>query len=107
MNEKEICRHNTLKIVCALCNPIEVTVPDASTEFLELEIASRKNAEEYYAGKGCKCAASSEANCCCDVDWTDLDVYKLREQLKQSQARIAELEEKLIRAEVKYRLMEL
>ena len=51
--------------------------------------------EEYYEGKGCKCGAYYSGECCCDVDWTDPEIYKLREQLKQSQARVAELEREI------------
>jgi hypothetical protein len=29
-------------------------------------------------GKGCKCAAYSEAECGCDADWTPQAVYDLR-----------------------------
>ena len=34
--------------------------------------------EEYYSGKGCKCHAHSENECCCNVDWTEPEVYELR-----------------------------
>lgn len=27
-------------------------------------------------GGGCTCAARSESECCCDVDWTDLNTVK-------------------------------
>ena len=39
--------------------------------------------DEYYAGKGCTCYAYSEGECCCDVDWTEPEIYKLREQVKE------------------------
>ena len=42
--------------------------------------------EDYYAGKGCKCFAYSSSECCCNVDWTDPEIYILR-------AKVAELEE--------------
>jgi hypothetical protein len=38
--------------------------------------------EEYFPGKGCKCHAWAEYECCYGVDWTELEVYKLREELK-------------------------
>jgi hypothetical protein len=44
---------------------------------------------EYYAGKGCKCCAQSDNECCCEVDWTDPEVYKLR-------ARVSKLEAELV-----------
>lgn len=37
--------------------------------------------EEYFPGKGCTCAAFHEGECCCDVDWTDSEIYSLQEQL--------------------------
>ena len=41
------------------------------------------NVEEYYPGKGCLCHAHSEYECACpDVDWTETEVYELREQLE-------------------------
>ena len=43
---------------------------------------------EYVAGDGCMCYARSEGDCACSADWTDPEVYKLRE-------RIAELEKGL------------
>ena len=44
-------------------------------------------------GKGCKCAAHSEAECGCDADWTPQEVYDLRdenERLKEAIRRLAE-----------------
>lgn len=38
---------------------------------------------DYYAGKGCHCAAHGEIECSClDADWTDPEVYQLREEVK-------------------------
>lgn len=34
--------------------------------------------DKYFAGKGCTCAARSESECACGVDWTDPEVYELR-----------------------------
>ena len=42
-----------------------------------------KEPDEYYAGKGCTCYAYSESECCCDVDWTDPEVYELRGRVKR------------------------
>ena len=39
--------------------------------------------DRYYPGKGCKCYAHSESECACGVDWTDPEVYELREQVKE------------------------
>ena len=38
---------------------------------------------EYYAGKDCKCSAYGESECCCDVDCTDPEVYRLRKALEE------------------------
>jgi chromosome segregation ATPase len=39
--------------------------------------------KDYYPGKGCQCYAHSEYECACpDVDWTETEVYELREQLE-------------------------
>lgn len=39
--------------------------------------------KDYYPGKGCRCYAHGENECACpNVDWTDPEVYELREQLE-------------------------
>ena len=38
---------------------------------------------DYYPGKGCQCYAHSEYECACNVDWTDPEVYKLRDEVKR------------------------
>jgi hypothetical protein len=54
---------------------------------------------EYYAGKGCKCCSQSDSDCCCEVDWTDPEVYKLREiesiMDKANGSRVSKLEAEL------------
>tara|TARA_R110000868_G_scaffold20396_1_gene86369 strand:+ start:1062 stop:1355 length:294 start_codon:yes stop_codon:yes gene_type:complete len=47
---------------------------------------------EYYAGKGCECYARSEGECGCGVDWTPSEVYELRKENRELQARIDGLE---------------
>jgi hypothetical protein len=42
--------------------------------------------EEYYPGKGCKCHAHSDYECCCNVDWTEPVVYELRDEVKKVKA---------------------
>jgi hypothetical protein len=32
-------------------------------------------------GKGCRCNAHCEHECCCDADWTTKEVYDLRAEL--------------------------
>lgn len=32
-------------------------------------------------GKGCKCHAHCEHECCCDADWTTKEVYDLRAEV--------------------------
>ena len=35
----------------------------------------------HYAGKGCQCAAKGESECgCAGADWTDPEIYRLREE---------------------------
>jgi hypothetical protein len=41
------------------------------------------NEERYYPGKGCQCHAHSENECCCNVDWTEPEVYELRDEVKE------------------------
>ena len=51
------------------------------------------NYKDYYPGKGCRCYAHSESECACtDVDWTDPEVYELREENIKLRKRIEELE---------------
>jgi hypothetical protein len=40
-------------------------------------------------GKGCKCNAHCEHECCCDADWTPKEVYDLRADLAQRTAEVA------------------
>ena len=50
--------------------------------------------ERYYPGKGCQCYAHSESECACpDVDWTDPEVYELREENMKLKKEIEELKE--------------
>lgn len=42
----------------------------------------------YFAGKGCVCGAYGQCECGCGVDWTDPEIYKLRQT-------VSELEENL------------
>jgi len=42
--------------------------------------------KDYYPGEGCTCAARSESECCCEVDWSDPEVYTLRRKVEQLEA---------------------
>lgn len=54
-----------------------------TTEVIEEWQPTHEKMGDYYAGKGCKCAAMSENDCSCvEVDWTDPEVYKLRDKVK-------------------------
>jgi len=54
------------------------------------------NQDEYYPGKGCTCAAHSSSECgCTGVDWTDPEVYRLREQLAEAQNQLGQAREDL------------
>jgi len=48
---------------------------------------------EYAAGDGCMCYARSELECACSVDWTDPEVYKLRERIVELEKENKELQE--------------
>jgi len=37
--------------------------------------------DDYYQGKGCECYAHSSDECGCDADWTDPEVYRLRDEV--------------------------
>jgi hypothetical protein len=51
--------------------------------------------KNYYPGKGCKCYAHSESECACNVDWTDPEVYKLRDEVKELKKWKQAIEEQL------------
>jgi len=42
--------------------------------------------EKYYPGKDCTCSAFGYSECACGADWTDAEVYELRDQLKHLKA---------------------
>lgn len=45
--------------------------------------------DAHYAGKGCRCSARSALECSCpDADWTDPEVYKLREEVAKLRAEV-------------------
>ena len=52
--------------------------------------------EKYIPGGGCLCHAHSEAECGCDVDWTQREVYELREQRDRLAEALRELCETLL-----------
>jgi hypothetical protein len=43
-------------------------------------------------GKECKCAAHSESECGCDVDWTPQEVYDLRAENKRLKGAIRRMD---------------
>lgn len=49
------------------------------------------NEEEYFPGKGCQCYAHSENECACNVDWTEPEVYELREENEKLKDEIKKL----------------
>lgn len=44
------------------------------------------------SGIGCTCAARHEGDCCCEADWTPIEVYELQEKNSRLRARIKQLE---------------
>ena len=49
--------------------------------------------KNYYEGKGCMCAASNAADCCCEnADWTPREVYELKIELNEARQQLAESE---------------
>ena len=52
--------------------------------------------KDYYPGKGCRCHAHSESECACDnIDWTDPEVYKLREENADLKERVIQLTDRV------------
>ena len=46
----------------------------------------------HYEGKGCKCFARSKSECSCsNVDWTDPEIYELKNLIKERDATISAL----------------
>ena len=37
--------------------------------------------KDYHAGMGCICSAHDASECGCGVDWTEPEIYQLREEL--------------------------
>ena len=35
-----------------------------------------------FPGEGCTCCAYDHSECCCNVDWTDPEIYKLKSDIK-------------------------
>jgi hypothetical protein len=56
-----------------------------------LELNTNMNEEEYFPGKGCQCYAHSENECACNVDWTEPEVYELREENEKLKDEIKKL----------------
>lgn len=50
---------------------------------------------KYYPGKGCECFARSESECACGVDWTDPEIYQLRERVSILEAENHKVKTKL------------
>ncbi len=38
---------------------------------------------DYYAGKECTCHAYAKFECACNADWTDPEIYKLRDRIEE------------------------
>jgi hypothetical protein len=53
-------------------------------------------------GKGCKCHAHCEHECCCDADWTSKEVYDLRADLAQRTAERDEARREACQLEVNW-----
>jgi len=52
---------------------------------------NKSQKEEYFEGRDCTCAAYSSAECACDADWTDPEIYKLRGRLLKLQSAAREV----------------
>jgi predicted RNase H-like nuclease (RuvC/YqgF family) len=59
---------------------------------VKAEIKKGKKLDEYFPGKGCECYAKGSCECGCNADWTDKEVYVLRNKLDQERSKCAELE---------------
>jgi hypothetical protein len=47
--------------------------------------------EEYWEGKGCTCSAWNSDECGCNADWTDPEVYELRDRVAELEAKTKDL----------------
>lgn len=62
-----------------------------TNEVIEEWQSKPEKVRDYYPGKGCTCAALTEYECACDVDWTDPEVYKLLGENEFLRGRVQEL----------------
>ena len=46
-------------------------------------LAVPKDWRTHYPGKGCQCAAYDRSECVCDADWTDPEIYRLRNTINE------------------------
>jgi len=53
-------------------------------------------------GIGCTCYAYAEFECGCDADWTDQEIYDLRDEVKKLKATIADMQQAKNFAELSY-----
>ena len=46
-------------------------------------LAVPKDWRTHYSGKGCQCAAHDQSECDCGADWTDTEIYRLRNTINE------------------------
>ena len=46
-------------------------------------LAVPKDWRTHYRGKGCQCNAYGESECACGADWTDPEIYRLRNMINE------------------------
>ena len=46
-------------------------------------LAVPKDWRTHYSGKGCQCAAYDRSECGCGADWTDPEIYRLRNTINE------------------------
>ena len=58
---------------------------------MKRKILTPAELRRFYSGRGCNCAASSQADCgCADADWSTREEYRLRWQNKILRVKLAE-----------------
>jgi len=65
--------------------------------------------DEYFPGIDCRCCATNESECACNVDWTDPRIYELEKQFEEYKKEnqhlkneIQKLTNQLASSEIKY-----
>jgi len=71
----------------------DITIPNVCTHLADLEtyVPPKK-----YAGEYCTCGAYAQFECGCGADWTDPEIYELRQKVVNLQFKNEELRQDLV-----------